>query len=143
MDLIIDGKDKKWLSLQIDMNRKKYPGEIFGLKFNLPGLKVWNRNFPIDGACISLGAVWGRTTASAAPSSPSSSWERFSVDNNHEEIIRRPNYHGKLFRIWQEQRHGKCPACKLELVERSAHVRSCPFLTHGKMCEWDELVKLI
>ena len=36
---------------------------------------------------------------------------------------------------WQEQRHGKCPACKLEVVERSAQVRSCPLLTHGKMCE--------
>ena len=29
--------------------------------------------------------------------------------------------------------------CKLEVVERSAQVRSCPLLTRGKMCEWDDL----
>ena len=39
-------------------------------------------------------------------------------------IIRRPNCHEKLFRIWQEQRHGKCSACKLEVVERSAQLSS-------------------
>ena len=53
----------------------------------------------------------------------------------HEGIIRRPNCHGKLFRIWQEQRHGKCPACKLEVVERSVIVRKCAvvlFLLTGK-----------
>ena len=61
----------------------------------------------------------------------------------HVGIIRRPNCHGKFFWIWQEQRHGKCLASKLKQVERSAQVRSCPLLTHGKMCEWDELVKLL
>ena len=66
-----------------------------------------------------------------------------TTKNLHEGIIRRPNCHGKLFRIWQEQRHGKCPACKLEVMERSAQVRSDPLLAHGKMCEWDELGKLI
>ena len=50
---------------------------------NLPGLEVWNRNFPIDGACHQFR---DRTTASAAPSSPSSSRERFSVDNNPSSI---------------------------------------------------------
>ena len=72
--------------------------------------------------------------------------QSFNCPKNHEKhegIIRRPNCHGKLFRIGQEQRHGKCPACELEVVERSAQVHSCPLLTHGKLCEWDELVKLI
>ena len=43
------------------------------------GLEVWNGNFHIDGACHQFR---DGTTASPEPSSPSSSWERFSVDNN-------------------------------------------------------------
>ena len=49
----------------------------------ISGLEVWNRNFPIDGACHQFR---DRTTASSAPSSPSSSWERFPLDNNPRSI---------------------------------------------------------
>ena len=47
-----------------------------------------------------------------------------TVNARHEGIIRRPNCHEKISRIWQEQRHGKCPACKLEVVKRSAQLSS-------------------
>ena len=42
----------------------------YRFSFNLPGLEVSNRNFPIDGACHQFR---DRTTAFAVPSSPSTS----------------------------------------------------------------------
>ena len=76
----------------------------------LQGLEVWNRNFPIDGACHQFRE---RTTASAAPSSPSSSWERFLVDNNPSSIYHpywitwRKKWRKKGRQKWRKKRRQK------------------------------------
>ena len=76
--------------------------------------------------CAARNTLWQVATL------PTTSFRRLANVNNvianhscrHEGIIRIPNCHGKLFRIWQDQRHGKCPACKFEVVKRSAQLSS-------------------
>ena len=70
-----------YVNVSVNENGKKICPWMYN--YNLPGLKVWNRNFPIYGACHQFR---DRTTASAASSSPSTSWERFSVDKNPSSI---------------------------------------------------------
>ena len=83
----------------------------------VPGLEVWNRNFPIDGACHRFR---DRTTDSAAPSSPSSSWEWFSVDNNPRSIYQY---------IYYKQQHVEFCAYELQFADSTGFL-----LSLGKNC---------
>ena len=121
-------------------SNNKYLKENYHYRFEIqiPGLEVWNRNFPIDGACHQ---VRDRTTASAATSSPSSSWERFSVDNNPSSIYQCIYYkHQRVEFCAYELRFADSTGFLLSVEENCCRIASNACRSLRWTCSWKNRV---